>query len=91
MSRLLALLLLFTASYADAEESGKACLNIPGRGPDVVKIIKTCEKGDVILLDGRHVPYLCDFDSAIINYGGNNRYACVFLGAKRQLREGSQY
>lgn len=83
--------LLLTSTLAGAAELGKACLNIPERGLDIVKIRNTCKKGDIILLDGRYVPYLCDFDSAIVNYGGPNRYMCVFLGVKRTLREGSEY
>ena len=84
----LALLLLTPFCYAQ-DKLGKVCLNIPERGLETVKIENTCKKGDIIMLNKKHVAYLCDFNSAVVNFGEYEKYVCVYLGEKRELREGS--
>jgi len=84
--------LLFLLPVCNAEEyAGKVCLNIPERGVETVKIEHNCKKGDIIQLNKLHVPNLCDFSSAIINYDGKDQFVCVYLGGKRELREGTNY
>jgi hypothetical protein len=85
-----ALLLLLPVCYAE-ESSGKVCLNIPERGVETVKIEHNCKKGDIIQLNKLHIAYLCDFNSAIFNYDGKDQFVCVYLGEKRELREGTNY
>lgn len=82
-------LLLLTPFCYGKDKLGKVCLNIPERGLETVKIENTCKKGDIIMLDQKHVAYLCDFNSAVVNYGVYGKYVCVYLGEKRELREGS--
>ena len=84
------LLLFLTDCYAE-ENAGKVCLNIPERGVETVKIEHNCKKGDIIQLNKLHVPNLCDFNSAIINFDGKEQFVCVYLGEKRALREGTTY
>ena len=86
----LALLLFLPVCYAEGN-SGKVCMNIPGRGVETVKIERNCKKGDIIQLNKLHVANLCDFNSAIINYDGKDQFVCVYLGEKRDLREGTNY
>ena len=86
----LALLLLPLLCFAE-ENAGKLCLNIPERGVETVKIEHNCKKGDIIQLNKLHVPSLCDFNSAIINFDGKDLIVCVYLGEKRALREGTNY
>ncbi len=69
---------------------GQICMHIPGRGLELDKIAETCQQGDLILLNDRHVPYLCDFKTAVVSYS-NNKYVCVYLGYSRKLREGTSY
>lgn len=83
-----ALLLLLPVCYAE-EEPGKICLYIPERGVETVVIEHNCKKGDIIQLNKLHVPTLCDFNSAIINYDGKEQFVCVYLGEKRVTREGT--
>lgn len=86
------LALLLSLSICRAEENaGKVCLNIPERGVETVKIEHNCKKGDIIQLNKLHVPNLCDFNSAIINFDGKDQFVCVYLGEKRTLREGTNY
>ena len=87
---ILALLLLSSICFAE-ENTGKVCLNIPERGVETVKIEQNCKKGDIIQLNKQHVPNLCDFNSAIINFDGKDQFVCVYLGEKRDLREGTNY
>ena len=84
----LTLLLFFPDSYC-AESYGKVCLNIPERGVEAVKIANNCKKGDIIQLNRIHIATLCDFNSAIVQYYGAEQYICVYLGNKRELREGT--
>ena len=86
----LALLLMLPVCYAE-ETVGKVCLNIPEQGVETVKIENNCKKGDIIQLNKQHVAKMCDFNSAIINYDGKNQFVCVYLGGKRELREGTNY
>ena len=86
----LALLLFLPVCHAE-ESAGKVCLNIPERGAETIIIEHNCKKGDIIQLNKLHVPNLCDFKSAIINYDGKNQFVCVYLGEKRALREGTSY
>ena len=86
----LALLLFLPVCYAE-EGSGKICLNIPERGVETVKIEHNCKKGDIIQLNKLHVAKLCDFHAAIINYDGKDQFVCVYLGAEREPREGTDY
>ncbi|MGR9114584.1 MAG: hypothetical protein ACU85E_02370 [Gammaproteobacteria bacterium] len=85
----LALLILLAPFCYGKEQLGKVCLNIPERGLETVKIENTCKKGDIIMLNQKHVAYLCDFNSAVVNFNEYDKYACVYLGQKRELREGS--
>jgi hypothetical protein len=85
-----ALLILLSDCYAE-ENSGKICLNISERGVETVKIEHNCKKGDIIQLNKLHVPNLCDFNSAIVNFDGKDQFVCVYLGEKRALREGTNY
>lgn len=86
------LALLLSLSICRAEENaGKVCVNIPERGVETVKIEHNCKKGDIIQLNKLHVPNLCDFNSAIINFDGKDQFVCVYLGEKRTLREGTNY
>ena len=86
------LALLLSLSICRAEENaGKVCVNIPERGVETVKIEHNCKKGDIIQLNKLHVPNLCDFNSAIINFDGKDQFVCVYLGEKRALREGTNY
>ena len=87
---ILALLLLSPICFAE-ENTGKVCLNIPERGVETVKIEHNCKKGDIIQLNKQHVPNLCDFNSAIINFDGKDQFVCVYMGEKRALREGTTY
>ena len=87
---ILALLSLPSICFAE-ESTGKVCLNIPERGVETVKIEHNCKKGDIIQLNKQHVPNLCDFNSAIINFDGKEQFVCVYLGEKRALREGTSY
>jgi hypothetical protein len=87
---ILALLSLSSICFAE-ESTGKVCLNIPERGVETVKIEHNCKKGDIIQLNKQHVPNLCDFNSAIINFDGKDQFVCVYLGEKRALREGTTY
>ena len=90
MKKLLALVLLLSTPFCYSKDRlGKVCLNIPERGLDTVKIENTCKKGDIIKLNKKHVPYLCDFDSAVVNFGDYEQYICVYLGKKRESRVGS--
>ncbi len=84
----LALLLLPNLCYSQ-DKLGKVCLNIPERGLETVKIENTCKKGDIIMLNKKHVAYFCDFSSAVVNFGEYDKYICVYLGENRSLREGS--
>lgn len=84
----LALLLLTPFCYGK-ENPGKVCVNLPERGLESVKIENTCRKGDIIMLHQKHVAYLCDFESAVVNFGEYQKYVCVYLGARREIREGS--
>ncbi|NOT10537.1 MAG: hypothetical protein HOP23_01660 [Methylococcaceae bacterium] len=84
----LALLLVVPFCYGK-ENSGKVCLRIPERGAEIVKIANNCMKGDIIQLNKIHIPSLCDFNFAIVNYTGPDQYVCVYLGKKRDLREGT--
>jgi hypothetical protein len=84
----LALLLFLPVCYSK-ENLGKVCLNIPERGVEIVKIANNCKKGDIIQLNKIHIATLCDFNSAIVNYDGANQFVCVYLGKKRELREGT--
>ena len=84
----LALLLLAPFCYGQGNP-GQVCLNIPERGLETVKIENTCQKGDIIMLNKKHVAYLCDFNSAVANFGDYEKYVCVYLGKKRKLRKGS--
>lgn len=89
--RYLCAILLFivhTATYA-SEDTGKACLNIPERGAEIVKIENKCQKGDIIQLNKIHISAYCDFNAAIVPYNQPNQYICVYLGKKRELREGT--
>jgi hypothetical protein len=86
----LALLLFLPVCYAE-ENAGKVCLNISERGAEAVIIEQHCKKGDIIQLNKMHVANLCDFNLAIINYDGKNQFVCVYLGGKRELREGTSY
>ena len=86
----LALLLLSPVCFAE-EFAGKICLNILERGVQTVKIEHNCKKGDIIQLNKLHIPSLCDFNSAIINFDGKDQFVCVYLGEKRALREGTNY
>jgi len=86
----LALLLLSPVCFAE-ENPGKVCVDIPERGVETVKIENNCKKGDIIQLNKLHVPNLCDFNSAIINFDGKEQFVCVYLGEKRALREGTTY
>ena len=86
----LALLLLLPVCYAE-EDAGKICLYIPERGVEAVKIEHNCKKGDIIQLNKLHVARLCDFNSAIVNYDGKEQFVCVYLGEKREPREGTDY
>ncbi len=83
-----ALLLLLPVCHAQ-ESPGKICLYIPERGVETVRIEHNCKKGDIIQLNKLHVPTLCDFNSAIINYDGKDQFVCVYLGEKREPREGT--
>ncbi|MGZ8161360.1 MAG: hypothetical protein ACXWTT_00660 [Methylobacter sp.] len=83
------LLLLFLPPSYGEENPGKVCLNIPARGVEIVKIENTCKKGDIIMLNKIHIAHLCDFNSAVANYDGQDKYICVYLGEKRKLREGT--
>ena len=83
-----ALLLLLPVCYA-GEDAGKLCLYIPEHNVETVKIEHNCKKGDIIQLNKLHVPTLCDFNSAIINYDGKDQFVCVYLGEKRLTREGT--
>ena len=85
-----ALFLLLPVCYAE-DGPGKICLNIPERGVEAVKIEHNCKKGDIIQLNKLHVATLCDFNSAIINYDGKDQFVCVYLGEKREPREGTVY
>jgi hypothetical protein len=86
-----ALLLLPTVCHTE-ENTGKICLNIPEPGVETVKIEHNCKKGDIIQLNKLHVASLCDFNSAIISYDeGKNQFICVYLGKKREPREGTYY
>ncbi|MDD5580361.1 MAG: hypothetical protein PHY16_13900 [Methylobacter sp.] len=82
-------LLLFSSHGYGGESLGKVCLNIPERGVELVKIQNNCKKGDIIVLNKIHIAHLCDFNSAVANYDGHDRYICVYLGEKRKLREGT--
>lgn len=86
-----ALLLFLPVCYGKAKEesSGKICLHIPERGVETVKIANNCKKGDIIQLNKMHIAALCDFNSAIVNYNEPNQYICVYLGKKREVREGT--
>ena len=86
----LALLVFLPVCHAE-ENTGKICLNIPERGVETVKIEHNCKKGDIIQLNKLHIPSLCDFNSAIINFDGKDQFICVYLGEKRALREGTHY
>lgn len=86
-----ALLLLSAVCHAE-ENTGKICLYLPEPGVETVKIEHSCKKGDIIQLNKLHVAGLCDFNSAIINYDEKkNQYICVYLGKKREPREGTYY
>ncbi|MDD1641358.1 MAG: hypothetical protein LUQ68_07660 [Methylococcaceae bacterium] len=87
---ILALLLLSPICFAE-ENTGKVCLNIPERGVETVKIEHNCKKGDIIQLNKQHVPNLCDFNSAIINFDGKDQFVCVYLGEKRALPTRGNY
>lgn len=92
MKVIYAFALLLSLSICKAEENtGKVCVNIPERGVETVKIEHNCKKGDIIQLNKLHVPNLCDFNSAIINFDGKGQFVCVYLGEKRALREGTNY
>ena len=84
----LILLLQVPVSYG-SEPLGKICLNLPERGLETVKIEHICKKGDIIKLNKKYVAYLCDFKSAVVNFDEQDKYICVYLGEKRELREGS--
>lgn len=84
----IALLTFVSVSYGK-NTTGKVCINIPERGLEIVKIENTCQKGDIIKLDKKNVSFYCDFNSAIVNYNDYDKYGCVYLGYKRDLREGS--
>jgi hypothetical protein len=86
----LALLSFLPVCMAE-DTAGKVCVNIPERGVETVKIEQNCKKGDIIQLNKLHVPNLCDFNSAIINFDGKDQFVCVYLGEKRALREGTNY
>jgi len=86
---LLILSLFISVSHAKKPE-GQICMHIPGRGLELDKIADTCQKGDLILLNDRHVPYLCDFNTAVVSFS-NNKYVCVYLGHSRKLKEGTDY
>ncbi len=83
-----ALLLLLPNCYAD-DDHGKICLHIPEKGVETVKIERNCKKGDIIQLNKQNIANLCDFDSAIIHYDEHDQYVCVYLGEKREFREGT--
>jgi hypothetical protein len=85
----LALLVFSWVSYGN-DSTGKNCLYIPGRGAETVKIATSCKQGDIIVLNKLHIATLCDFNSAIVNYNGPDQYLCVYLGKKREPREGSK-
>jgi hypothetical protein len=90
MKTFVTLIVSFWASLSYADEfPGKVCLHIPERGAEMVVIQNACQKGDIIQLNKRSVAYLCDFDKAIISYGGADQYVCSYLGVKRDLREGT--
>lgn len=85
----LGILLIFDQmSYAETE-TGQVCLNIPGRGLSTEKIKQTCKKGDLIKVDEKNMPFLCDFNYAIAPY--DNNFACVYTGTRRVLREGTNF
>lgn len=71
------------------EAAGKVCLNIPERGAEMVKIANSCKQGDIIKLHKMYIALLCDFNHAIVHYEGADHYICVYLGKKRELREGT--
>ena len=84
------LLLVLPLCYAE-EAPGKICLYIPERGVETVVIEHNCKKGDIIHLNKLHVAQLCDFNAAIVNYDGKDQFICVYLGEKREAREGTVY
>ncbi|WP_419600178.1 hypothetical protein [Thiolapillus sp.] len=86
---LLILTLYLSVSHAKTNE-GQICMHIPGRGLETDKIAETCQRGDLILLNERYMPYLCDFNFAVTGYA-NNKYVCVYLGHSRKLKEGTSY
>lgn len=88
ISMLLALLLFLPVCQGD-EADGKICLHIPEKGVESVKIERNCKKGDIIQLNKQNIANLCDFNSAVIQYDGHEQYICVYLGAKREFREGT--
>ena len=88
MITVLVLLFFFPVCHS-AESVGKICLNIPEKGVETVKIENHCQKGDIVQLNKIHIPLLCDFNSAIVSYLGNDQYICVYLGKKRDIREGT--
>ncbi|CAA9891135.1 conserved hypothetical protein [Candidatus Methylobacter favarea] len=84
----LLLVLFITGSYGE-DSPGKVCLNIPEPGAELVKIESNCKKGDIIMLNKIHIAHLCDFNSAVAPYNGHDKYICVYLGEKRELRKGT--
>ncbi len=86
---LLGILISFAPSSYAETEIGKVCLNIPGRGISTEKIKQTCSKGDLIKVDEKNMPFLCDFNFAIAPYVNN--FACVYSGERRELREGTNF
>ncbi len=85
----LALLLLSPVCFAE-ENPGKVCVNILNEVSKQLKLKITAKKA-TYQLNKLHLPNLCDFNSAIINFDGNDQFVCVYLGEKRALREGTNY
>lgn len=87
---ILVFLLFFSTCYGE-ENPGKVCVNIPEKGVETQKIMHKCIKGDIIKLNKRHIASLCDFSKAIVHFDVHDQYICVYLGGKRELREGTNY
>lgn len=97
MKLLFTALLMFFLSVCHAEGTqsknvnNKVCVNIPGRGINTEKVKKTCKKGDLIQVNEINTPFLCDFNYAIARYSIKNNHVCVYLGKRRELREGTNF
>lgn len=90
MKSYFALFLLLPAFVSAAEtDAGQVCINLPEIGIETTKIENTCKKGDVISVNKKHMAYLCDFKHAVVNLNSAEKYACVYLGEQRKLREGT--